>query len=292
MDLVCSHCGAADFTTGLTRPGRPQAVAEPEELAWPWSGLTWPKGSVALVSGPRGSGKSSLCGVLRPDVWFSTEQEPHHVAHMLARIQRDEYSQPLIGATTTPEELFEAMDEIHVTHCLVLDSITEFGVHAGPDVLRRIIRWVQSRNARAIVVAQYLKEGRTAGAEALPHLVDIVASVDVDEYGLRRLNVSKNRFGDLWTHYFALGAEGIHRPEFTAAYSVEGSPGQYALVPYPSRTARWQDFIRAQSGGIERTASAARAADGYADGWLQPEDVAQRRGFAEAHGLRWIGPEN
>ena len=86
-----------------------------------------------------------------------------------------------------------------------------------------------------------------------------MAHVISDAYGLRRLDVEKNRHaGGLFSAYFSLGVGGVGKPVFKQAYCVEGQPGAYRLVPYPTRGAEWHGLIDTmEKGEIEGTASAA-----------------------------------
>lgn len=289
MASTCAGCGSWHLVSGLVKPTKVRTERS-QKLPWPWSQVGWPRG-VAMITGAKGSGKSSLAGILRPSLYLSTEQEPSEVASLLRRIQGKKYKAPWIGQISTLDELADALRQpLGASPVVVLDSVTELGLDEAVDAVKMLRAWCDRHQARALVVAQRTKDGSAAGRERLPHLVDVVADVHTDEVGLRRLSVAKNRHGDLTSTYFTVGALGLDKPHFSAAYSVEGTPGNYALVPHPTQGALWAGWCEADNVDLEGKAGAARRAPRYTSGWLVPEDTPQRRQFAEAHGLIWHDP--
>lgn len=287
---VCPNCGGWEVGSATAKVTRwPTAPGDP--LPWPWSPLTWAPGSLMLLSGAPGSGKSSISALLRPALYITTEQSPAEAARAVRRIQGEGYNAPIVATAETVGDVGEQL-EAHIFRrgsVVVVDSVTELGLEEAVQAIRVLRRWAEDGGMRVLVIAQRTKEGKTAGRQQLTHLVDVVAQVTADVFGLRRLDVQKNRAGDLFSAYFRLGDRGVEVPTWHQAYSVEGEPGAYQLIPYPTQGARWADPLT-EGGPIEGRACAARRAREYASGWLVPEDVAQRRAFAELHGLTWLTP--
>lgn len=288
---VCPHCGSFETGSTVARVTRwPQIPGE--VLPWPWLPLTWAPSSLMLVSGAPGSGKSSLSALLRPALYITTEQSPAEAARAIRRIQGKSYTPPIVATAHTVDDVLEQTGAhlLRRGSVVVLDSVTELGLDEGVQMVRKLRPWAEEEGMRVLVIAQRTKDGKTAGRQGLTHLVDIVAQVTADTFGLRRLDVQKNRGGDVFSAYFRLGSDGVERPEWHQGYSVEGEPGAYQLVPYPTPGARWADPLSGSKGPIEGRACAARECKDYKSGWLRPEDEQQRRAFAELHGLHWITP--
>jgi hypothetical protein len=198
---------------------------------------------------------------------------------------------PAVRGVKRAHDLIDVLDLL-VAELLVLDSVTRMGTWVEQlAVIEAVEAWAQAgTNRRACVIMQVNSQGRPAGLTELEHLATAVVGCHTNEAGDRRLSADKNRAGPLGSCYFDLTAAGLVRPQFRFSYSVEGRPGAYELVPYPSRKAQWDGLLaqafeeKAEAGW----ASAARIVPGYPDGRLEPRDVKQRQAFAEAHGLQWM----
>ena len=60
----------------------------------------------------------------------------------------------------------------------------------------RLMRWSKARNVPVILAGHLTKDGAVAGPRTLEHMVDVVLSLESQEFGsLRLLRCSKNRFG-------------------------------------------------------------------------------------------------
>lgn len=288
--LLCL-CGSSSFGAG-DRPLQAELLYQsaPYALPWPWDVLgDWQPGTLTLLAGGPGSGKSSLAAVLQPSLWVTTEQQPKEAASLLARCCAGDV--PPVQPVRDPQQARQAFDRAS-PGVWVLDSITEAGSwDEQQHLLRHIAERTRETGSRSCIIQQINAKGEGAGMMALPHLVDASGLIEKDE--VRRLTFWKNRGGAIGSTIFALGARGVVRPELRrASYSVEGSAGRYRLHPWPLPGAKWAGLFdvawsrpdRAQPG----LACAALPVAGYPDGVLHPLDVEDRRRFAETNGLKWI----
>jgi hypothetical protein len=292
--VVCPRCGANDFDPRRSRP-RQVIVPKPPELPYPWTQLSLDYGGTVLLSGNRGSGKSTICMTAEPSKLMSSEQENQQVASMWYRVCPDKPI-PIISTVHTVEELDEDLRQLQEGELAVMDSVSQLqaGQQSG-KILEGAIEHIRSVGARAIFIAQFTKDGDMLGPNMLAHLVDVYATIPDDPTGMRRLSFIKNRFGDLFTSYFAIGPRGVTEQKFRYAYSVEGSAGNYHFHLFPMSGAKMAGIYNAikEIGGIDimGTASAAIECPAYPNGFAEPDDVERRRKFAEDHGMRWLDPE-
>lgn len=288
-ELLCRQCGGGDITAGMVRPTR-AIETDRGTWMWPWTLAPIPPGTCALLAGAKGLGKSSLAALASPTLWFTNEMEPVHVGAMLRRLGVEV---PHVEVIEGVDHLRAALDAAPQGSRIVLDSLAELGCgHDGVvDALRHMRSWAQRSGGLIVAINQITKDGTGQGREALEHVVDQVAYIRADDAGRRRFDVVKNRHGRLVSALIAFGQDGhLDRPQLRGAYSVEGTPGAYRLVPVPTKGAEWADPFKLASPPFEGTASAGRRAKLYASGWLLPDDVDERRRFALDHGLRWIDP--
>lgn len=289
---VCPRCGGSDIDERRSRPGR-YAPRDHIELPHPWSRLKMKKGGTLLLSGGPGSGKSTICVAAGPTIISSSEQENEEVAAIWYRVHKD-LPAPILSTCTSWEELEDDLMTLGEGELGLVDSISQLA--SGPTtplILKRAVKQIREKGALAIFITQYTKNGEMLGPNELRHMVDVVATIPDDPFGLRRLSVEKNRFGALFTQYFSLGEEGVKEQSFRWAYSVEGPPGRYSLHLYPMAGAKWSGIFAALERAnvtVEASASAAVASSIYRTGFVEPDDVEWRMKFAEDHGLQWIGP--
>ena len=247
-----------------------------------------------LLSGNKGSGKTSICMKVSPTVFISTEQEIQEVGHAWYRIMGEEASVPLMSNCWSWEQLQEDLLVLQKGDRVIVDSVSQFAT--GPksqEVVKAIIEHVRKTGAVAWFIAQFTKDGDMLGPNMLNHMVDVVCQIPDDNLGMRRLTASKNRFGGLFARYFALTGEGVTEQDFEYAYSVEGSAGNYSLHLFPLGGAKLNGiFTKMTEAGLllEGLASAGIQCQGYKDGFAQPSDTEMRKQFAEEHGLTWISP--
>lgn len=297
--LACHGCGSSEWTVGVVYPTR-APVLPTTTLPWPWVALgNWPEGSTVALDGSPGSGKSSLAALLKPSALATSEETAQQAMATFSRLAGVAPGEAWSGAPTllvaeTVEELQMRMNATMLEGLLVLDSLSWLRGDQTAALLM-LIEWARAaKGRRVLIIVGHRKDGGALGASEVFHLTQVNCSVTMDEAGNRLLTVRKNRHGGLDSRYFRLTAAGVAQCTWPYAYSVEGEPGSYRLVPWPTRGAIWQDGLAARfrdevaSKAAEGVASCGRVVDAYKGGLLQPQDVAQRRLFAEAHGLRWV----
>jgi hypothetical protein len=252
-EICCPSCGGTDPSYGSARPTF-QVENDALRFDGPWSMLPWiPTGSVAMFGGP-GAGKSSLAAMIKPRMWISEcERGP-----------------------------------------IVLDSLTAFGLKDALVSAHMVVEWARRHNDRALAIVQVNKDGQLAGYMEIPHLFDAVVNVTPDPWGVRSFRVTKSRWSSLGAVYWSFDKQGrIQVPQFDAAYSVEGEPGEYWLHPYPLKGSKWSGMLAAlaEAGALKPGyACAATEASYLPTGFLEPMDAAERRAFAERNGLIWLDP--
>jgi hypothetical protein len=200
---------------------------------------------------------------------------------------------PQFSAVSDWDQVYEDLSGLEEDEIIVIDSVSQLGYTRG--VIQRIIEKIRTAGARAFFITQYTKDGEMLGPNELRHLVDVVCEIPSDDLGLRRLAVSKNRFGPLFAQYFSIGDNGIQDQEFLFCYSVEGSSGNYRLAMYPSGNTKFSSIFEELEekgvGPIKGWACAAIRSSLYENGYGEPPDLIERQRFAAAHGLKWMSPQ-
>ena len=290
--LICGACGGTDRAAESARP-TVSVEHDVEMFDFPWNELGWPlQGSVVLYGGP-GSGKSSIASKIKPTNWLSKEMDPKPVARMLRRVCPGPI--PAIWMVHNSKDVGRVLSQI-TKGPVVLDSLTALGMQDALLAAHMLVDWCKHYNDRVLAILQVNKSGEGAGYMQIPHLFDTVVELDKDAMGLRLMNVPKSRWSGLSSKYWTFDNKGtIVVPDFEAAYSVEGTPGEYWLHPYPMNGSRWSGLLEMLSDAGKLTpgsASAAMAAAYMPTGFVEPSDVNERREFAERHHLNWIDPKS
>ena len=290
-EIQCTTCGSWDRAL---QEARPHLDVPGDQITFdgPWSLLPWPKqGTVVMFGGP-GAGKSSLAGLIRPTLWLTKEQEPKPVGAMFRRLLGEEYM-PRVVVVENAKQVHEQL-QILSNGPVVLDSLTALGLREGLAAAHALVEWARKNNERCLAIAQVNKGEQLAGYNEIPHLFDSVVNVTPDPWGVRAFRVVKSRWSPLEAIYWTFKKDGtISEPLFNAAYSVEGEPGQYWLHPFPMKGATWNGLLAREASEdrlVPGTSSSAISASYMPDGFLQPNDVHERRRFAERHGLKWLDP--
>ena len=277
--------------------------------AFPWHTLRWPEGVTVALSASFGVGKSSasaLLGLPGPNGepallknWITTEQDPNPVRAMFERLHvpvpQIWSADPMDPAGSVKRAI---RTQVTGTGALtVLDSTTPLGIDGAVEVMNLVVQDCLSTGRRALLISQQNKQKEILGRVALAFVPDIVIEIDVDEFGRRRMRVTKNRHGPASVTYFEFGDGGtIIQPNFSeVAHSVEGAVTDMQLVPFglPMRGLRWDGLLKALDKygllpDMAGYASAALATTATSCGFLAPPDVGDRRALAAAHGLKWL----
>lgn len=176
-------------------------------------------GSVALVGGEPGVGKStlllqmagSLAGAGHRVLVATAEESAQQVGLRAQRLGIDA-SEVLILAEDDVDRVIDTAQQSKPA-VLIMDSIQTVGVAEIPsapgsvtqvrEASSRLIRYAKASGTATIVVGHVTKEGGLAGPKILEHMVDVVLYLEGDpDRGFRALRSFKNRFGA--THVVAL----------------------------------------------------------------------------------------
>jgi hypothetical protein len=290
-EITCHACGSSDWSDGEAMPVM-TPNGDVQRFGGPWHLLPWPgQGTVGMFGGP-GAGKSSLAAMIRPTVWLTKEQVPKPVGDLFRR---------LWPATDTEDAFMPTVRTVESRALIttpvgpvVLDSATALGLREGLLASHHLVEWAREHNDRTLCVIQVTKGGDSAGYNEIPHLFDAIINVTPDSFGVRAYRITKSRWSDLGSTYWTFNESGrVAIPDFPAAYSVEGAPGEYWLQPFPMRGGKWHEFLAALSSDdklLPKMASSAIRAPYMPTGFITPMDTPARKRFAEVHGLNWISP--
>jgi len=168
-------------------------------------------GSVLLLSGEPGIGKSTLVLSLADDIgargivlYASGEESPEQIG---GRAERMGLKNPNIRITseTVAENIVAGMEDLKPVLTIV-DSIqttrllSADGEPGSPTHVRGstaiLVETAKRIGSPLVIIGQVTKEGSIAGPKLLEHLVDVVLNLEGDSNGtLRVLRAGKNRFG-------------------------------------------------------------------------------------------------
>jgi len=289
--VICNACGSEDRAVDVAKPR--QAVRGDHKIFdGPWRLLPWPgQGATAIYGGP-GAGKSSLAAMLKPTKWLTREQAPKAAGDMLRRITPDHM--PEIHAVNDAAQVHEIL-QTTFKGPVVIDSLTAFGLREALVIGHILVDWARNHDERSLAILQVTKRGEAAGYKEITHLFDAICNVTPDKWGVRIFDVEKSRWSPLGSMYWTFDKEGkIAIPEFPAAYSVEGSGGNYWLHPFPMKGAQWSGLLDVlfKLGLLKPgLASSAVLAPYMPTHFLGAMDNTERRRFAENQGLTWAEPE-
>jgi len=166
-------------------------------------------GSVTLVSGEPGIGKSTLLLQIATTwpgraLYVSAEESAQQVrlrATRLGAIDDDTY---LVSAMSLGD-IVAAIDKVKPTLVVVdsVQTIADEGIESAPGSVTqvrecsfRLVQEAKARNIAVLLVGHVTKDGNIAGPRLLEHVVDTVVSFEGDRlHALRMVRATKHRFG-------------------------------------------------------------------------------------------------
>lgn len=169
------------------------------------------KGSLVLVSGAPGIGKSTLmlqiCGKLcvSSKVLYVSGEESEHQLKMRAQRLRVESGQLYVISETNLSAILESVSQ-EKPDILIIDSIqtlyhdtlesTAGSIAQVKDCTMTLMQLAKGENLTVFLIGHINKEGSIAGPKVLEHMVDCVLYFEGDQHtSFRILRAAKNRFG-------------------------------------------------------------------------------------------------
>ncbi len=192
------------------QPRRPCGMAEVDRVLG--GGLV--PGSVVLLGGPPGIGKSTLLlqasvGLARRAgivLYASGEESVAQVGSRCARLAASHKNLLLMAEQRIEEILGAATERSKQLGAVIVDSVqtvysgTQDGLPGNLTQIRavtsQLVAFAKHHGVQVVVVGHVTKDGQLAGPRLLEHLVDAVLSFEGDdERATRLLRATKNRFG-------------------------------------------------------------------------------------------------
>ncbi len=209
-------------------------------------------GSVTLVSGTPGIGKSTLCTQLavfaaatgHSALVVAAEESLTQVARRTTRLGGGT-AEVAVLATSDLSEALAALETTDATLCVV-DSVSTMtdstlrslsgGVAQVRQAAEQLSTIARRRQIALLLVGHVTKDGDLAGPRALEHLVDTVVMIEGDRHHSRRVVTTiKHRFGPAGeVGILELGADGLVSVDDPSATMLaergEALPGSVATV--------------------------------------------------------------
>ena len=168
-------------------------------------------GSLALLSGDPGVGKSTLvlqiAGVMAQSatvLYVSGEESARQIKLRADRLGTQPEKLDILATTTADDAVaFIAGGKYQLVIVDSIQTLASSNIPAAPGspsqintIANQLMGAAKTSNTIVIIIGHVTKGGVLAGPKLLEHLVDIVLSMEGDQYGsLRVLKASKNRFG-------------------------------------------------------------------------------------------------
>ena len=191
-------------------------------------------GSLSLVGGDPGIGKSTLLLQVCRNLYVSGEESAHQIKMRAERIGAFE-DELLLFCETILEEILEGIRKVR-PEFVVIDSIQtmfseELTAAAGSvsqvrEVTAQMMRIAKEENIAVFIVGHVTKEGVVAGPRTLEHMVDTVLYFEGErEAAYRILRGVKNRFGSTnEIGVFEMCADGLTEVENPSKMMLNGRP--------------------------------------------------------------------
>ncbi len=167
------------------------------------------KGSVALLGGEPGIGKSTLilqiALLMQNKVLYVSGEESQSQIKLRAERLAGRNENCLILTETKTQNIFKIIEET-IPEVVVIDSIqtlhTDY-IEASPGSISQIretaselIKFAKETSTPVVLIGHITKEGAIAGPKILEHMVDVVLQFEGDRnHTYRILRAQKNRFG-------------------------------------------------------------------------------------------------
>lgn len=168
-------------------------------------------GSLALLSGDPGVGKSTLVLQVAGRVadnnrvlYVSGEESARQIKLRADRLGTQPENLEILATTVADDAAAHIQSGVY--QLIIVDSIQTLAssnLPAAPGspsqittIANMLMQAAKTSGTAVIIIGHVTKEGNLAGPRLLEHLVDVVMSMEGDQYGsLRVLKASKNRFG-------------------------------------------------------------------------------------------------
>ncbi len=193
-----------------TMPKRLQEIVATEEMRIDMFNGELVPGSLVLLGGEPGIGKSTLAlQVLMQQgerkTFYASGEESVRQLKLRAERLVGNAENLYISSETSLERILEQVKELE-PEIVVIDSIQTIGTEAVEasigsltqvrECAARILEFAKTRNIPFIIIGHINKEGSLAGPKVLEHIVDTVLQFEGDQqYMYRILRAQKNRFG-------------------------------------------------------------------------------------------------
>jgi DNA repair protein RadA/Sms len=195
-------------------------------------------GSVTLIGGEPGIGKSTLClqiavqiGIRNRVLYISGEESAAQVKARAERIGSTGENLLFLGETEI--ETIIATLQHEKPALAVIDSVqmlrsanipSEAGaINTIRGATAKLVEYAKASSLPLVLVGHVTKDGIVAGPKTLEHLVDTVLSFEGERTGqLRLLRVLKNRFGSTdETGIFEMTSEGLKEIKNPSVYMLD-----------------------------------------------------------------------
>lgn len=207
------------------------------------------QGSVVLISGPPGIGKSTLLTQLAGHLaaneqviaYVCGEESAEQVAGRVHRLQLPPTDHIRATTCTDVDKLVSIMKAAQPKpQFMIVDSMqTLFSTElSGPPgsinqvrgCVHELVQWTKKHNITLILVGHVTKDNQLAGPRVVEHLVDVVLQFEGDgSHQFRILRATKNRFGNTAEiGVFDMTINGLKSVENPSAHLLSGRSNHIA----------------------------------------------------------------